>query len=331
MNPGKACIAITRRKAFSNALRNFSLLVDEHKIGSLKTGQQARFELPAGTHQVQVKLDFYKSPVLDIHLHDNETLYLECGDKGPDTLIKGLTFEGLGRAMSSMVSPGDYLYIRQAEMPDTRDTPLPPRPEPRPAPRPSPAPAEDFGIFVSYRRDDSHAVTGRLCDRLNEHFGRTAVFRDVDSIPVGMDFRVKIRETIKGSRAQLVVIGPDWLEASDQHGDKRLWRENDFVRFEIEAALKQEIPVIPLLVDGAVMPGPEQLPESIAQLAYQNALPIPQEPYFHAGVDRLIDSLEKLRAGKPGGGGANQPQFCTACGNTLQPGQKFCTVCGQPV
>ena len=44
-------------------------------------------------------------------------------------------------------------------------------------------------VFVSYRRDDSADITGRIHDRLSAHFGSCGVFRDVDSISVGRDFR----------------------------------------------------------------------------------------------------------------------------------------------
>lgn len=44
-------------------------------------------------------------------------------------------------------------------------------------------------ILISYRREDSAHVTGRIYDRLVQQFGRTAVFKDVDSIPLGIDFR----------------------------------------------------------------------------------------------------------------------------------------------
>ncbi|MEM9267240.1 MAG: hypothetical protein AAGA46_17120 [Cyanobacteria bacterium P01_F01_bin.13] len=41
-------------------------------------------------------------------------------------------------------------------------------------------------IFISYRRSDSIAETGRIYDRLATEFGRDRVFKDVDSIPFGL-------------------------------------------------------------------------------------------------------------------------------------------------
>ncbi len=44
-------------------------------------------------------------------------------------------------------------------------------------------------IFINYRRKDSADITGRLYDRLVAKFGKKAVFKDVDSIPLGVNFR----------------------------------------------------------------------------------------------------------------------------------------------
>jgi len=38
-------------------------------------------------------------------------------------------------------------------------------------------------IFLSYRRQDSAGVAGRIYDRLRDHFGNDAVVMDIDSIP----------------------------------------------------------------------------------------------------------------------------------------------------
>ena len=42
------------------------------------------------------------------------------------------------------------------------------------------------GVFISYRREDSQQLAGRLFDRLVQRFGKNRVFRDIDAIdPVG--------------------------------------------------------------------------------------------------------------------------------------------------
>src|SRR5215470_4230485 len=128
-------------------------------------------------------------------------------------------------------------------------------------------------ITISYRREDSMDITGRIFDRLTSRYGRETVFRDIDNVPPGLDFREHIRASIEESDVLMVVVGPRWM-GSGRHGQPRIRSETDYVRVEVEAALDRHIPVIPLLVGGADMPEPGQLPESIRDLAYRNAVEI---------------------------------------------------------
>ena len=116
------------------------------------------------------------------------------------------------------------------------------------------------GIFISYRRADSPDAAGRIYDRLVNESGRTQVFKDVDSIPLGEDFRSHLNDTIGQCAVVLVIIGPHWSELRDEAGQRRLENADDFVRIEIEAALSRGIPVVPVLVGHAIMPTAAQLP-----------------------------------------------------------------------
>ena len=152
------------------------------------------------------------------------------------------------------------------------------------------------GIFISYRRKDSQYVTGRIYDRLLVEFGREKVFKDVDSIPFGVDFRLHIDKVIKECNVFLVIIGDDWLGELDARGVRDIDHNQDFVRIEIESALEREIPVIPILVEGAEIPVESSMPESIKTLAYRNAIPVRADPDFHNDVDRLIEGIKLLAA-----------------------------------
>ena len=110
------------------------------------------------------------------------------------------------------------------------------------------------GIFVSYRRSDSEAHTGRIYDRLASGFGKEKIFKDVDSIPVGADFRSHLNAIVSQCQAALIVVGTRWVDARDEAGARRLDDPDDFVRIEVEAALARGIPVIPVLVANATMP-----------------------------------------------------------------------------
>ena len=90
-------------------------------------------------------------------------------------------------------------------------------------------------IFISYRRQDSIGVTGRIYDRLRAHFGDGAVFMDIDNIPFGVNFRKHIDSAVGHCDVVLAVIGTKWAEETDAH--RRLDDPRDFVRIELESAL----------------------------------------------------------------------------------------------
>jgi len=147
-------------------------------------------------------------------------------------------------------------------------------------------------IFISYRRQDSPDVTGRIYDRLVNHFGQERIFRDVDSVPLGVDFRRYLDEKVGRCEILLAVIGNHWLAVRDGGTGRRIDDQGDFVRIEIESALRRGIPVIPILVNGATMPKEGDLPPALRELTYRNGLPIRPDPDFHKDVDRLIAGLE---------------------------------------
>ncbi|MBN2119137.1 MAG: toll/interleukin-1 receptor domain-containing protein [Anaerolineales bacterium] len=160
--------------------------------------------------------------------------------------------------------------------------------------RPHNSGAETSGrIFVSYRRSDSADIAGRIYDRLVGKFGRDLIFKDVDSIPLGIDFREYLGKKVSECDVLLAIIGDRWLEASDATGARRLDDPADFVRIEIEAALERGIPVIPLLVRGAQMPVEASLPVSLRKLIYRNGIQVRADPDFHHDMDRLIFALDR--------------------------------------
>ena len=152
---------------------------------------------------------------------------------------------------------------------------------------------ESSHIFVSYRRSDSADIAGRIYDRLIGKFGKGPVFKDVDSIPLGLDFKEYLDMKVGECDVFLAIIGNEWLTARDSAGNRRLDDPTDFVRIEIESALQRKIPVIPLLVRDAHMPLEADLPPSLRKLVFRNGTPIRSDPDFHRDMDRLIAALEK--------------------------------------
>jgi hypothetical protein len=151
---------------------------------------------------------------------------------------------------------------------------------------------DDMRVFVSYRRADTAQIAGRVFDGLVASYGIDNVFKDVDSIPLGADFRVVIRESISKCDVMIILIGQHWLDAPGETG-RRLDDANDFVRLEIEEALRNGVRVIPLLVDGASMPRDVQLPETLRELAYRNATIVRPDPDFHRDMGRVVEAIGK--------------------------------------
>jgi hypothetical protein len=141
-------------------------------------------------------------------------------------------------------------------------------------------------IFINYRREESGHAAGRLHERIGQAFGPDKVFMDVDNIPAGFDFTDHLTKQVAACDAMLAVIGPNWLNAKDEPGDRRLDNPDDFVAIEIGAALARNIPVIPVLVDGARMPRASELPDSLKPLVRRQAVEV-----RHANFGRDAEAL----------------------------------------
>ena len=147
-------------------------------------------------------------------------------------------------------------------------------------------------IFINYRRDESGHVAGRLHDSLAPTFGRNKLFMDVDNIPVGRDFEEYLKSQVAACDAMLAVIGPNWLAAKDDTGKRRLDNPDDFIVIEIGTALTRNIPVVPVLVDGARMPKASELPDSLKLLARRQAIQV-RHTNFRSDAEALVKRLRE--------------------------------------
>ena len=149
-------------------------------------------------------------------------------------------------------------------------------------------------IFLNYRRKQAEWPTLRLRDRLIDVFGTERIFTDIDNIQPGQDFTKVLEAAVGSCRVLLAVIGQDWVNASDEGGRPRLEDPSDWVRVEIESALRRpKVLVIPVLLDGATMPRVEQLPGELAQLSMRQAFEITAGG-FDSQVGTLITTLQKI-------------------------------------
>ena len=151
-------------------------------------------------------------------------------------------------------------------------------------------------VFLSYRRADTPHAAGRLGERLDERF---KLFMDVDQIQAGAQFPAVVRKALDEADVLVAVIGLRWLTLTAENGGRRIDQPDDWVAEEIGIALRRGTPMIPVLVDGAHMPGRDELPPALADLANWQALRIAHES-FGADSERLIETIERVvSAAKP--------------------------------
>jgi hypothetical protein len=155
-------------------------------------------------------------------------------------------------------------------------------------------------IFISYRRDDEAGTAGRLYDYL-VHFTkipRDHIFKDVDNIVPGTNFVTTLTSEVVQCQLMLAIVGRRWINATDEAGRRRLEDPCDFVRIELEAALNRGIPLIPLWIDGAQIPGLHELPDSLSRIREQQGIEV-RNANFESDVRRLIKAIEWHEAHRP--------------------------------
>jgi formylglycine-generating enzyme required for sulfatase activity len=146
------------------------------------------------------------------------------------------------------------------------------------------------GIFISYRRGDSEGQARALSTELANYVGEGGVFMDVDSVALGRDFRQILHESLESCDTVLALIGPNWLDIRDASGRRRLDDPADIVRQEIATALKRNIPVAPVLLQGASMPPEQRLPDDLKDLAFRNGFEL-SHARWHSDVREMAQRL----------------------------------------
>ena len=147
-------------------------------------------------------------------------------------------------------------------------------------------------IFISYRRGDEPGFAHALYARLEQVFSNKQLFMDVEGgIPAGADFVVVLEAEVAQCDVLLALIGQGWLTATDKTGARRLEKPDDFVRIEIESAMRMGKHVIPVLINRTEMPSATDLPRPLQPLARRNAVRLTQER-FKGDVEGLIEALK---------------------------------------
>jgi hypothetical protein len=147
-------------------------------------------------------------------------------------------------------------------------------------------------FFISYRREDDPGFARLVFDRLGREFSPEQVFMDVEGISAGADFTQVIENQLSQCDVLFAIIGKGWLDAHDGQGHRRLDKATDFVRLEIESALRLAKTIIPVLVNNAEMPASDELPETLKPLAHINAVRLTHER-FEADVQGIVNQLKR--------------------------------------
>jgi tetratricopeptide (TPR) repeat protein len=199
-------------------------------------------------------------------------------------------------------------------------------------------------LFINYRREDTDDLAGRLYDRLSSEFGSDNIFKDVDSIRPGQNWKSALEQSVAGCDVVLALIGRNWQTCTDDEGRLRLQNEQDFVRYELESARRNNKHVMPILVKGAHIPTAQALPESIRWLPDIHCAEVRGDPHFKDDVAQLVKDLRRIRdriaeehrraqealaakhAKAPDAAGAGV--VCVKCKHTSPRSDQFCESCG---
>ena len=125
-------------------------------------------------------------------------------------------------------------------------------------------------IAISYRHSDTKDIATQIYTRLSASYGRDAILFDIENIPLAVDFRRYIDRTLEDADVVLAIIGRAWMGNAD---NSRIKDKADFVRLELEAAFRREIPIVPILIDGSTL-ALDELPTSLRELPFRNGIAI---------------------------------------------------------
>lgn len=94
-------------------------------------------------------------------------------------------------------------------------------------------------VFISYRRDDEGYTAGFINAELERHFGTEQIFMDVSDIRIGDNWIEQIESNLGQATILIAIIGRNWLKLQDKYFRRRLDNEDDWVRKEIQYAIKK--------------------------------------------------------------------------------------------
>lgn len=151
-------------------------------------------------------------------------------------------------------------------------------------------------VFLSYRRSDASVAADNIYRYLCRRFGADQIFKDVNSIPIGVDFRDHLAMELQSCNVFVAIIGENWLNAQGSDGKRRLDDPTDFVRIETEFALERGIPIVPVLIGRVRMPTENDLPASMTRMAFQQSFELRPGPEFDRDLAKLAKGIGGIRS-----------------------------------
>jgi len=155
-------------------------------------------------------------------------------------------------------------------------------------------------FFISYRGGDAIWAPDLVRFALAEAFGAETVFKAGIDLRAGEEYPPILEEMATRCAVMLVCIGPGWLTAQKADGTRRLDDVDDWVRREIELALRNGNYVVPLLLgtfDDVQMPSARDLPTDIEALAHRQAFRLEPGGRLRITMPDLITQLADLVPG----------------------------------
>ncbi|MBA3825705.1 MAG: TIR domain-containing protein [Ktedonobacterales bacterium] len=156
------------------------------------------------------------------------------------------------------------------------------------------APKDGQCFFISYRHEEAAEVTQTIAEQFVAAFGAHNIARHIDPAPLGTDVRVFVRQQVRQTTALLLLIGPAWLSSAAEQTPPRIFDTDDEVHVAIEAALRYHKPIIPVLIEGAVLPDAAALPDNIRDIVHYQGTQLRPNPYLYDDIARLLAEIRRI-------------------------------------
>jgi len=162
-------------------------------------------------------------------------------------------------------------------------------------------------IFLSYRREDAAGEAHAIRTALREQLGEGLLFVDTASLEPGAVWPTELRSALDRAETVVAVIGPDWLRAgTTEWGERRIDRDDDWVRQELAIALATSKRLIPVLVRGASMPPARVLPVPVQGISDRQVIELRRD-YWDHDLKLLVAQLQPQA--KPGAASSSSDPY----------------------